>query len=381
MIQTHSLDEAALALLAERGYFTGAEYEARASVSHHQGYECLVAWREAGLLAYHTTDAPPHYTAPGAPPALGRQARWLQVAQPQLSRWHRILSREDAEGVAARQGEDAPRDRSLFERDLKAWIAEGRLQAVGPKGKLRLYVVAGINPYTQWQPAEDDPAQTRLHRWAAARSILQGTGHLTVQALCHAAGESSEAASRDLKAWTEAGLLERHGSGTVVHWTLAGQGPAKPYAPRRSGRVERILEVLSNTGVLTVEGAMRVNHCVKAVARRDLNAAVLSGAAVRIGGIGTYVRWPLPDALPGVNGGAQILEIARGGHYEDREALLDEWAWGKLRPHLPVTPDDAVQVWGVGRPAASQRLAVLVAAGILRRIEDRPRPDRFEAAT
>lgn len=49
-----------------------------------------------------------------------------------------------------------------------------------------------------------------------------------------------------------------------------------------------------------------------------------------------------------------------------------------LRDVLPA--DQEAREWGVGRPAASQRLAVLVAARLVKRTEDRPRPDRFDAA-
>lgn len=374
------LDSVALALLDEKGYFNGAEYESRAGVSHRQARAHLVPWREAGLLAYHTTNAPPHYTVPDAPPALGREARWLQVAQPQLDWWKRIVTREYAAGVAERQADRAPRDPKVFEHDLVAWVKAGRLQAFGKKGKERLYLTAGVEPYQDWQPQAGDPIQTRLHRWTIARSILQGSQSLTVQTLSQATSVSESTASRDLRTWIEAGLLERHGSGTAVHWTLTGNGPTGQLAPRRSDRVERILEALNEKGAITVEEAMSVNHCAKAVARRDLNTAVLAGRAVRVTGIGIYVRWPLPEALSEIEGGERTLSIARKGLYDDQDALLREWRWKILKARLPVTPDEAAQVWDVGRPAASKRLAALVASGILRRIEDRPRPDRFDIA-
>jgi hypothetical protein len=83
MTTNSQLDPHATALLREQGYLTLPQYEQKSMLSHSAARRRLRERRKAGLLDHHFGQgAPRHYTAPGHPPMLGRDARWRLTAQP-----------------------------------------------------------------------------------------------------------------------------------------------------------------------------------------------------------------------------------------------------------------------------------------------------------
>jgi DeoR/GlpR family transcriptional regulator of sugar metabolism len=198
-----------------------------------------------------------------------------------------------------------------------------------------------------------DGKMSNLHRWAIARRIIAEEHRLTVSRMAEQAGVSLDTAQRDVLQWSNEGWIKRHGTGTHIYWRLPGQGPLANHAPERRERIDRLLAELGEWGALTAEDAAELNHCSVGIARRDLNTLVFAGEAVRLKGGGRLMVWRQQD-------------------------LLDRWQWNVLVQELPVTAGEAAQVWAVGAAAARQRLAVLEAAGLLRRISgDHYKPDRF----
>jgi len=218
-----------------------------------------------------------------------------------------------------------------------------------------------------------------LHRWVIARRIIAAEGHLTLALLAEQAGVSIHTVQRDVNAWVAQGWLDRLGTGTHIYWRLPGQGPLADHAPVRSERVERVLAALKETGALTAQDTAELNHCSVSIARRDLNAAVLAGQAVRVRFRGiVWLSIPLPESLDWADWGEPVLALARQGECEGQEELLEQWQWNALSKALPVTAGEAARIWAIGTAAARQRLAVLAAARVVvRESGGRHRPDRF----
>ena len=310
---------------------------------------------------------------------LGREARWRLAAQSLLEE-HGFL--EPARYRAAVVEQFSLMDHRTSQRDLAAWVQGGRLQAIGPHGKGRIYLPAGVEPRAWTPKGVADGTVSRLHRWVIARRIIEDESRLTILHLAKQARVSLDTAQHDVLQWVEEGWLERHGTGTHIYWRLPGQGSLDDHAPERRERVERLLAELGESGALTAEDAADLNHCSVGIARRDLNTLVFAGEAVRLKGGGRLMVWlsfPLPKALDWADWGKMVLRLDwEEKTYEGREDLLEQWQWNALVRELPVTAAEAAQVWGVGTAAASQRLAVLETAGLLRRISGhRYEPDRF----
>ena len=373
------LDKYAKNLLDEQEYFTTEQYRERAGLSASAAKRRLRLWVGEGLITRHYRGCPNHYTLPDSPPMLGREARWQTAAHP-------LLEQEGFLRPAAYQavvvGQFSLADNRSAQRDLAAWVQGGRLQVIGPHGKGRIYLPAGIEPRAWTPKGVADGTVSRLHRWVIARRIVEDESRLTILHLAKRAGVSLDTAQHDVLQWVEEGWLERHGTGTHIYWRLPGQGPLNDHAPERRERVERLLAELRESGALTAEDAAELNHCSVGTARRDLNTLVFAGKGVRLkvgGWLMVWLSFPLPKALDWADWGGTVLRLAwEEEAYEGREDLLEQWQWNALRRELPVTAGEAARVWVVGAATARQRLAVLEAAGLLLRLSGhRYRPDQF----
>ncbi|MCP4542506.1 MAG: hypothetical protein GY832_35750 [Chloroflexi bacterium] len=380
MTTNSTLDSHAAALLHEQGYLTLPQYEQKAMLSHSAARRRLRGWHESGLLDHHFGQgAPRHYTAPDHPPMLGRDARWRLIVQDLLEQ-ENFVDPVEYRGLVREQF--SLEDNRTTGRDLAAWVQAGLLQRTGPHGQGSIYLLPDADPQT-WTPKSQKVLDGRafpLHRWVIARHIIQQQGHLTLALLAKQANVSIHTAQRDVNTWVTQGWLDRLGTGTHIYWRLPGQGPLADHAPDRSERVARIITELKETGALTAIGAAELNHCALAIARRDLNTAVLAGQAVRVRFRGIiWLSFPLPKSLNWADWGEPVLALARQNKYKGQEELLEEWQWNALSKSLPVTAREAAKIWAIGAATARQRLAVLTAAGIVtRKSGGQHKPDRFE---